>query len=226
MIEVKNLVKTYITGDVSQEVLKGIDFKVEEGDFVSITGKSGSGKSTFIYQLSLLDEPTEGEVIVNRQHAHKMSEKEKTAFRLGNYGFVFQDYAILPDLTAAENVMLPVLMRGKSKHEARKKAEKILERFELGAHVDKLPNQMSGGEQQRVSIARAIVDKPSVLFADEPTANLDSQTSETIMGIFEELNKEGQTIVMITHELEYARLAKRLIEIHDGLVAKDEKLRR
>ena len=198
---------------------------MEQGEFVSITGPSGSGKSTFVYQLSLLDDPTEGEVIINRHRAHNMTDKEKTEFRLDHFGFVFQDYAILPDLTASENVMLPVLMRGKSKGEARKKAEKVLSRFGLGAHVDKLPNQMSGGEQQRVSIARAIVDKPSILFADEPTANLDGHTSETIMEIFKELHEGGQTIVMITHEMEYARLAERLIGIKDGLISKDEKLR-
>jgi putative ABC transport system ATP-binding protein len=226
MIEAKNLKRTFTSGDVVTHVLKGIDFTADDGEFIAIMGRSGAGKSTLMYQLSLLDYPTSGTLTINRKNTHSMSEAERVVFRLHNFGYVFQDYALMPELTALENVALPLLMQGKNKTDAYAEAERALARMELEKRLNNLPSQLSGGEQQRVSIARAVAHNPHVLFADEPTANLDNQSSATVMRIFKELNKEGQTIIMVTHEEEFARKAERLITIDDGLVIKDEKLKR
>ena len=215
-VRVKNLVKTFIDGDQEIQVLRGIDFSVAQGDFIAITGASGTGKSTLVYQMGLLDEPTEGSVFVGSKNAGAMSVSERTAYRLHHFGFVFQDYALIPELRAWENVALPVLMRGVPLHKARKQAVSILDQFGMADRVGHFPNQMSGGEGQRVSIARAIVHQPKVLFADEPTANLDSDRSRQIIDIFHKLHRSGQTIVMVTHEMEYAKEAKRLVVMHDG----------
>jgi len=227
MISAKGLKKSYQNGDVVTHVLKGIDFSVDAGEFVSIMGKSGAGKSTLLYQLSLLDDPTSGEVLVDGHATHTMSSTEKMNFRLRQFGYVFQDYALLPELTALENVALPLLMQGSSKAHAYREGREALERAGLGHRPDNLPSQLSGGEQQRVSIVRAVVHKPKVLFADEPTANLDNTSSRQIMGIFRDLHtsSEHMTIIMVTHEEEYARLAQRIITIEDGMVAASERVR-
>lgn len=218
MITVKNLTKTFTDGDKETKVLKGIDFVANEGEFIAIMGRSGAGKSTFMYQLSLLDEPTGGEIIINGKNTHTMDPDQKTHFRLNTLGYVFQDYALLPDLTALENVALPLLMQGKEKLRAYDEAKKSLERVGLGHRLSNLPSQLSGGEQQRVSISRAIAHKPSILFADEPTANLDRTSSETVLQIFKELHKEGQTIIMVTHEDEYGKIADRVVKLDDGKI--------
>lgn len=218
MIEARNLTKTYKNGDIETHVLKGVSFKAEQGEFLAIMGRSGAGKSTFLYQLSLLDQPTSGEIILNGRHAQNMSEKEKMRFRLNTFGYVFQDYALLPDLTALENVVVPLLMQGEQTKAAERKAAKALERVGLGHRLNNLPSQLSGGEQQRASIARAIAHDPKILFADEPTANLDRESSERVMDIFKELHKAGQTIVMVTHEEEYGRMAEKIIRLDDGKI--------
>lgn len=218
MIEVKNLTKTYLDGNVETKVLKGIDFKAEAGEFIAIMGRSGAGKSTFMYQLSLLDEPSTGEIIIDGKNAHDLTAEEKSNFRLRQLGYVFQDYALLPDLTAKENVALPLMMLGLSKAEAYKKAVASLERIGLSSRTNNLPSQLSGGEQQRVSIARAIAHHPKILFADEPTANLDNESSKVIMKIFKELHAEGQTIIMVTHEPEYGKIAERIVRLDDGRI--------
>lgn len=225
MIVTKNLEREFVTGEVITKVLKGIDFEAKDGEYVSIMGRSGAGKSTFMYQMSLLDYPTGGEVIIDGVDTHKMHEAERVRFRLHNFGYVFQDYALLPELTALENVALPLLMQGKKRAKAYTEAGDALDRMQLGHRLGNLPSQLSGGEQQRVSIARSVAHKPNVLFADEPTANLDNESSEAVMQIFAELNDSGQTIIMVTHEEVYARLAKRLITIDDGKIVKEEKLR-
>ena len=224
MIETKNLKKTFQNGDILTEVLKGIDFKVENGEFIAIMGRSGAGKSTFLYQMSLLDEPTGGEVIIDGRDTRTMTMEEKTPFRLNNFGYVFQDYALLPDLTAIENVVLPVLMKGTAKESAYEKAKEALFKLDLTERLERLPASMSGGEQQRVSIARSVVNHPKVLFADEPTANLDNDSSWVIMDIFRDLHREGQTIIMITHEEQYARVAQRIITIDDGKIISTTKV--
>jgi putative ABC transport system ATP-binding protein len=218
MIRTKDLRKSFRNGEVVTEVLKGIDFEMKQGEFIAIMGRSGAGKSTFLYQISLLDEPTSGEIIIDGKNTHSMSGDEKMNFRLSEFGYVFQDYALLPELTALENVALPLMMQGLSKADASKKAALALERVGLRHRLGNLPSQMSGGEQQRVSIARAIGHEPKVLFADEPTANLDNQSSHTIMEIFRELHARGQTIIMVTHEPEYAEMAQRLVHLDDGRI--------
>ena len=207
-----------MTGEVETQVLKGIDFRAEQGEFVAIMGRSGAGKSTFLYQMSLLDDPTSGEVVIDGQKAHSMTANEKMHFRLTMFGFVFQDYALLPELTALENVALPLLMRGDSISKAYNTSQKALARSELGHRVENLPSQLSGGEQQRVSIVRAVAHNPKILFADEPTANLDNDSAKHIMEIFTELHKEGQTIIMVTHEDQYAKLAERIVHLDDGRI--------
>ena len=221
MIEVKNLTKTFKDGPIETRVLKGIDLSVAQGEFIAIMGRSGEGKSTLLYQMSLLDEPTGGEIRINGKEALAMSEREKMFFRLAEFGYVFQDYALLPELTARENIALPLLMQGISGEAAEAKAEAALARVGLGNRLNNLPSQLSGGEQQRVSISRAIAHTPSVLFADEPTANLDKESSATVMDIFKELHTGGQTIIMVTHEEEFAQFAERIIKIDDGKIVSD-----
>jgi putative ABC transport system ATP-binding protein len=223
LIRVKNLIKTFTDGEKETKVLKGIDFEAGEKEFIAIVGRSGAGKSTFMYQLSLLDEPTSGEIYIFDRDTHNMTPEEKTKFRLNELGYVFQDYALLPDLTAIENVSLPLMMQGKTKAQAYAEAKLSLERVKLGHRLDNLPSQLSGGEQQRVSIARALAHKPRILFADEPTANLDNESSRNVMGLFQEIYAQGQTIVMVTHEEEYAKLAKRIVRLDDGRIIGDER---
>lgn len=218
MIEAIQLVKTYVNGMVSNTVLKDVSLQVEKGEFVAIMGRSGAGKSTLMYQLSLLDEPTSGEVIIEGIHTDQLREDEKTDLRLTRLGYVFQDYALVPELTATENCSLPLLMQGKTNKESRLSAELALARVGLSARLNNLPSQLSGGEQQRVSIARAIAHSPRILFADEPTANLDNETSSEILQIFKKLNDEGQTIVMVTHEKEYGLIADRIVTLSDGQI--------
>jgi len=223
MIETKNLTRSFKNGDVLTPVLKGIDFAAADGEFVAIMGRSGAGKSTFLYQISLLDEPTGGAITIDGHDTHRMSEEQRMRFRLNKFGYVFQDYALLPELTALENVALPLLMQGKTRRAAYAEAQQSLERVELGHRLHNLPSQLSGGEQQRVSISRAIAHKPAVLFADEPTANLDNESSSKVMDTFTELHKEGQTIIMVTHEEQYAALAERLVRMDDGRIVSETK---
>ncbi len=224
MIRSEKLVKKFGEGDLSLTVLKGINLEIKDGEFVAIIGPSGAGKSTLLYQLSLLDEPTGGEVFIGDIKTSKLTQQEKTLLRLHKLGYVFQDYALLPELTALENVALPMLMQGFSFGDSKKKAIDALARIGLSDRMTNLPSELSGGQQQRVSIARAIVHSPRVLFADEPTANLDSASGRLVMDAFENLHKkDGQTIIMITHEEEYAKRAERIISIKDGIIIADEK---
>lgn len=221
MVEAQNIIKSFQNGDSLLTVLKGISFKVESGQFVSITGRSGSGKSTLTYQLGLLDHPSSGKVILDGLDVTDLKAEERTRVRLEQLGYVFQDYALIPELTALENVVVPLLMQGFTRADAEVKAKKSLDRIRLGNRFDNLPSQLSGGEQQRVSIARAVAHDPKIIFADEPTANLDTETSKIVLDNFIELNKEGQTIIMVTHELEYAAMTDRIITMSDGMIIKD-----
>jgi len=222
MIQVKNLLKKFLMGDTELVALNNLSFEIPTGQFISITGRSGAGKSTLLYNISLLDKPTAGEVIIDGQNVAQLDDKTRVIYRLDNFGFIFQDYALLPTLTAKENVVLPMLMQGIDKQSASKKAEEALERVDLGDRFTNLPNQLSGGQQQRVSIARSIVHNPKILFADEPTANLDSESSKTVLETFLRLNKdEHLTIVMVTHEKDYAKIADRQLEMFDGKIIHD-----
>ena len=222
MLTVKNLLKKFQVADSELIALNNLSFDVPEGQFLAITGRSGSGKSTLLYQLSLLDKPNEGQISLDNNHLTDFTNEERVSFRRDNFGFIFQDYAVLPALTAKENCMLPLLMQDVEKEIASKRAEEALIRVGLGDRFDNLPSQLSGGQQQRVSIARAIVHNPKVLFADEPTANLDTESSKVVLDIFLDLNKKGQTIIMVTHEPEYALLAQRNIELLDGKIVNDQ----
>ena len=218
IIEVKNLKKTY-GGKVPTYALKNINFGVEKGEFVALMGRSGSGKSTLLHQLGLLDVPTEGEVIMDGVNLMSFSEKEKSDFRLEKLGYVFQAYALLPELTALESVFLPLMLSGISKKDYIKKASEMLDKVGLGDRLHHLPKEMSGGEQQRVAIARALVNNPMILFADEPTANLDSESSLVVLKLFRELNKDiGQTIIMVTHEPDDKQYVDRVIWLKDGVI--------
>ncbi len=222
MIKVKNLKRTYKTGKVRVHALKGVSFEVKKGEFLAVMGASGSGKSTLLHQLGLLDTPTEGEIFIDKRNVMKLSEKEKTLFRLNRLGYVFQEYAILDELTALENVYLPLLMIGKKKKKCIELGTDILKKVGLGERLHHLQKELSGGEQQRVAVARALVNKPKILFADEPCANLDSESSKQILRLFKKLNKElGHTIVMITHEDWHKRYLDRIIYLKDGLIEKE-----
>ena len=221
IIDIRNITKSFTDGDTVTQVLKGIDLTVKKGEFVAIMGRSGAGKSTLLYQMSLLDTPTSGSMTLDGRVVDNFSNSEKTKFRLHELGYVFQDYSLLPELTALENIMVPLLMQGMSKANASKRAREVLESVNLLHRDGNLPSELSGGEQQRVSIARAITHKPKIIFADEPTANLDTFSSRLVMDIFRKLNKDdGLTIVMVTHEEEYGKLADRIIKLSDGMVVK------
>ena len=218
IIEVKNLKKTY-GGRMPTYALKNINLGIKKGEFAALMGRSGSGKSTLLHQLGLLDTPTAGEIIMDGDDLVLLSEKQKSEFRLKKLGYVFQSYALLPELTALESVYLPLMLLDVNKKEYIKKASEMLEKVGLGDRLHHLPKEMSGGEQQRVAIARALVNDPDILFADEPTANLDSESSEVILKLFKKLNKEiGQTIIMVTHEPDDKKHVDRVIWLKDGVI--------
>lgn len=219
MISVKDLKKEYRNGEIVTKVLRGIDLEVNNGEFLAIMGKSGAGKSTLLYQIGLLDMPTSGKIIVDGVDIQSLSENEKTNFRLRKMGYVFQDYALVPELSAVENIALPLMMSGTEQSVATGYARELMDRIGMSEKYNNRPNQLSGGEQQRVSIARSIIQSPQILFADEPTANLDSTSSRIVIELLSELHRSGQTIVMVTHEEEYAANCDRIIYIDDGKIS-------
>jgi putative ABC transport system ATP-binding protein len=218
IIETKQLVKTFSRGEVETQVLRGIDLQILRSEWAAIMGRSGAGKSTLMYQISLLDAPTGGEILIDGKSTQLMSEREKAQIRLRKFGFVFQDYALMPELTAVENIILPLLMSEHPIGRATTMAEAALSRVGLSHRYYNLPSQLSGGEQQRVSIARAIAETPEVLFADEPTANLDRESANMVIDLFADLHRSGQTIIMVTHEKEYGNRAERILTLDDGRI--------
>jgi len=221
LLEARKLTRTL--GDaVRQEILHGVDLSVERGQFVAITGHSGSGKSTLLYLLGALDRPTSGEVLIDGVDAGALQEEERCQLRNEKLGFVFQFHFLLPEFSAAENVMIPLLRRGVPEAEARARAAAALTDVGLAELIDRRPGKMSGGQQQRVAIARAVANRPAIVLADEPTGNLDSQNGERIIDLFERLNREqGITVVMVTHDLDFARRASRQVVLKDGRVEAD-----
>jgi putative ABC transport system ATP-binding protein len=221
IITAKNIHRSFGKEPLVTQVLKGIDVTITAGEYVAIMGKSGAGKSTLMYQLSCLDLPTEGSIVIDDVATETLSENERTIFRLNTLGYVFQDYALVPDLSARENVMMPLLMRGIPWQQATQTADTAIDAVGLLGKYHNLPSMLSGGEQQRVAIARAIAGKPKILFADEPTANLDSVSGRQIISLLSDLHRSGQTIVMVTHEAEYAEGCDRIIYMEDGKVTRE-----
>ncbi len=222
VIEIKNLKKIYQMGDVEVKALAGVDLTIRRGEFVAIMGASGSGKSTLLNLLGCLDKPTSGEYYLDGVNTGVLSQREYSDIRNQKIGFVFQGFNLLSKTSALDNVELPLMYdrTGKIK-DPRKKAIEVLERVGLDDRMDHVPNQLSGGQQQRVAIARSLVNEPAIILADEPTGNLDSRTSVEVFSLFQELNSEGITIVLITHERDFANFAKRIVELRDGIIVRD-----
>lgn len=216
LLDMKQIVKVYVTGGEEQVVLDHIDFKVEAGEFVAILGPSGSGKSTMMNIIGCLDVPTSGEYYLNERKIADLKEAELAHIRNKEIGFIFQSFQLLKRNTVLENVMLPLMYAGFNHHEQEKRAKDILVRMGLGEKLNFYPHQLSGGQQQRVAISRAVVTQPSILLADEPTGALDQKTGAEVMNLFKELNAEGRTIIMITHDATIASHAKRIVKILDG----------
>jgi putative ABC transport system ATP-binding protein len=222
MIEIRDLRKIYEMGTVEVKALDGLTLDIEKGEFLGIMGPSGSGKSTLLHLLGLLDRPTSGRIFIEGTDVLALSDYEKTMFRLYKLGYVFQDYALVPDLTVMENVSLPAMLRkDRTEEQWRSDSFGILQKIGLCDRRDHLPRELSGGQQQRVSIARAMVNKPDILFADEPCANLDSENSKIILELFREINEEmHQTIIMVSHEDWHKEYFHRIIRLRDGKVVR------
>lgn len=223
VIQVKNLYKIYRVGENKVRALNGVDLKIYRGEFCSIVGTSGSGKSTMLNMLAGLEKPTKGEIIVAGEHLEKMNENQLVKFRREHVGFIFQSFNLLGTMDAVENVALPLVFRGVPKKERMEKADRMLELVGLSKHKDHRPNEMSGGQQQRVGVARALVLDPEIIFADEPTGNLDSNTSAEVMRLMQRIVRErNQTLVMVTHDNHLASFADRIFHIIDGKIVKIE----
>lgn len=221
MIEVKDVLKRYITGDIDFTALKSVSLKIEKGEFTAIMGPSGSGKSTFMNILGCLDRMDEGTYLLNGQDVSNLADNQLALIRNKEIGFVFQAFNLLPRMSVLENVELPMVYAGVSLKERKERALSALEKVGLTDRVNHRPNEISGGQKQRVAIARAIVNNPAVIMADEPTGNLDTKSSIEIMKIFQNLNTEGATIVMVTHEADIAKCAKRVVKFLDGEIVDD-----
>ncbi len=221
VIKTESLTKHYQVGSEKVEALKGINLSVEKGEFISIMGPSGSGKTTLMNIIGCLDTPTDGTYFLNNKSVSELSDDELAHIRNDEIGFVFQSFHLLARNSALENVMLPLKYAGENKKNAITRSNEALDKVGLSDRSSHSPSELSGGQQQRVAIARALVNKPSILFADEPTGNLDSKTGEDVMNLFKELNNNGQTIILITHEDSIARQSNRIITIMDGLIKSD-----
>ena len=223
IIQTKNLRKSYVTGTQSVDAIKGINLDIEKNEFISIMGPSGSGKTTLMNIIGCLDSATSGSYHLNNQLVNNLSDDELSRIRNKEIGFVFQSFHLLARNSALSNVMLPLRYAGLKEDEAEIRAKDVLDQVGLIDRMDHTPSELSGGQQQRVAIARALVNKPSIIFADEPTGNLDSKTGEDVMNLFKDLNNQGQTIILITHEEDIAKQSKRIINIKDGLIESDKR---
>lgn len=221
VIHIRNIIRNFQMGHEIVYVLKGIDLDIKRGEYVAIMGPSGSGKSTLMNLLGCLDTPTSGTYILNGADVSKMSDDELAEIRNKEIGFVFQTFNLLPRTTALENVALPMIYAGASKKDRSERAAEVLTSVGLGDRMTHKPNELSGGQRQRVAVGRALVNKPSIILADEPTGNLDSKTSLEIMQLFDEIHKAGNTVIVVTHEEDVAERAKRIIRLRDGIIESD-----
>ena len=221
IIQTKDIKRSFVMGSSTVDALKGINFGVEKGEFIAIMGPSGSGKTTLMNIIGCLDTPTSGQYLLNNNLVNNLDEDELALIRNKDIGFVFQSFHLLAKNSALDNVLLPLKYAGKGKEESLQRATEVLQAVGLEDRMHHGPSELSGGQQQRVAIARALVNKPSIIFADEPTGNLDSKTEADVMNLFKKLNGEGQTIILITHEQEIADQCKRIIKIRDGLIESD-----
>ena len=223
VIRVRNLYKLYHLGEETVRALDGVDFEIQKGEFCAIVGTSGSGKSTLLNMLAGLEKPTKGEVVISGCHLERMNEEQLVSFRRRRVGFIFQAYQLIASMDAEENVALPLSFQGMKKSERTLRARRMLDRVMLGKYRKHFPNQMSGGQQQRVGVARALVSDPEIIFADEPTGNLDSRTSREIMSLMQKVVREqGCTLVMVTHDPQLASWADRIIKVIDGKIVSIE----
>jgi len=222
MLEIKKIKKIYQMGKVKVEALKGVSFYIDKGEFVAIMGPSGSGKSTLMHIIGCLDQPTEGSFIIGGKDVSKLNDDRLAEIRNKSIGFVFQQFNLLSRTSILHNVEIPLIYAGLKTKRRREMAKQALESVGLGDRVKHKPNEISGGEKQRAAIARALVNNPLIILADEPTGNLDTKTGEEIMKIFYKLHQQGNTVIMVTHEAEIARHAHRIIHLRDGLIEKDE----
>ena len=222
MLEIKKVKKIYQMGKVKVEALRGVSFYIDKGEFVAIMGPSGSGKSTLMHIIGCLDQPTEGSFIIGGKDVSKLNDDRLAEIRNKRIGFVFQQFNLLSRTSVLHNVEIPLIYAGLKSKQRRKLAMQALESVGLGDRVKHKPNEISGGEKQRAAIARALVNDPLIILADEPTGNLDTKTGEEIMKIFYKLHQQGNTVIMVTHEAEVARHARRIIHLRDGLIEKDE----
>jgi len=224
IIQTKNIKRVFEVGSETVHALKGINLNVESGEFISIMGPSGSGKTTLMNIIGCLDTPSSGEYFLNNQLVNDLNDDQLAIIRNKEIGFVFQSFHLLAKNSALNNVLLPMKYAGADMNDAERRAKYVLEQVGLSDRINHGPSELSGGQQQRVAIARALVNKPSILFADEPTGNLDSKTGEDVMNLFKGLNQEGQTIILITHEENIAMQSKRIVNIKDGLIESDERI--
>ena len=223
LIKIANIKRNFELGDEIVYVLKGIDLEINKGEYVALMGPSGSGKSTLMNLLGCLDTPTSGTYILNGKDVSKMRDDELAEIRNKEIGFVFQTFNLLPRTTALDNVALPMIYAGYPKEERNKRAIEVLKQVNLADRMDHQPNQLSGGQRQRVAVARALVNKPSIILADEPTGNLDSKTSIEIMNLFNDIHANGNTVILVTHEEEIAAYAHRVIRLRDGMIESDNR---
>ncbi|MFA5382320.1 MAG: ABC transporter ATP-binding protein [Candidatus Micrarchaeia archaeon] len=221
LLKIENVKKRFLLGEIPVDALRGVSLEIKEGELISIVGPSGSGKSTLLNIIGLLTEPTEGQIILEGKDISKLNEDERAYLRGKKLGFVFQTFNLIPTFSSVENVAVPMMFYGYSKEERTKTAEELLRKVGLSHRLNSRPSQLSGGERQRVAIARALANEPDIILADEPTGNLDSESGKSILDLFLKLNKEGKTIILVTHDPRIPKLTKRTIHIKDGLIDKE-----